>query len=111
MTTVKQQISRACANFVEQVLDIVRSTSLEALCAAAYDGVAAISPAERARLAAMNKITVACPATGCEEPGVRRKNNFCAEHARDLPTDVKEQLREAQRAAKSEGASELAQLH
>lgn len=114
MTTIEQRISRACADFVKQVLRIVKSASLEALCAAAVPDdpvAAATSPAKRARLAAMNKVAVACPATGCEEPGVRCKSNFCAEHARDLPTDVKEQLREAQRAAKSEGASGLAQMH
>lgn len=130
MSTIQQQISHACNLFTQQVLHIIGSTSLEALCAALSSSEqltartapirrAQLTPpnkialpeqtfvdtvARRARLVEMNKVMVTCPVPDCEEHGVRSKKNFCAEHARDLSADVKEQLREAQRTAKNQPA-------
>ncbi len=44
---------------------------------------------------------VACPAPGCQNPGVRPKMNFCNEHADALPKEERQSLRAAQRAAAS----------
>jgi hypothetical protein len=41
---------------------------------------------------------VACPAHGCESPGIRSKMNFCTEHAAALSEEERLRLRQEQRA-------------
>ena len=49
---------------------------------------------------------VACPAQGCEAPGIRSKMNFCVEHAASLSKEVRQRLRQLQRAQTAEAPAE-----
>ena len=116
MPTIQEQISNACRNFTQQVIRIIGSSNLRELCAVAApervdtstpapraNGVT--SPARRVQLREMGMLAVTCPVPGCEARGIRNKSNFCVEHANTLSEEIKVQLREDQKAAKSATAN------
>jgi hypothetical protein len=104
--TVEDQVREMALRFAEDVTRAVR----QGLAAEVTERVSAVlreagrSGLLRSQLAAgpgdrrigKPPVPVQCPAPGCENPGIRAKRNFCAEHAAALTEGEKRRLREAQ---------------
>jgi hypothetical protein len=124
---IQTQLTQAAHTFAQEILRILRQTTLSELTAlAGRQPVGAGADAERAlapgpaaaplpaakpakrkkptpRTSTLRRIAgtkpVECPVQGCKSPGVRSKMNFCHEHARTLSKAERMKLRQQQRAS------------